>query len=105
MSFIRGLWHSLVRGDEPKAVEGSATLAGWTEIQSEAQTLGTKTIHFREFLDYMGFEPQERSVKLGAKANPEEFKARLPEGVQRTQPGSERLRDLRPPAPTRQKYE
>jgi hypothetical protein len=95
----------LVRGEEPKAVEGSAGLAGWNEIIGEAQTLGTKMMPVKEFLDYMGYEPQERTVGLGTQARSVDFKPRLPEGVQRTRPGSDRLRDLRPASPTRLDYQ
>ena len=56
----------LVLGDEPGTVnEGSATLTGWSEIQGEAQTLGTRMIPVSEFLDYMGYEPQQRTERWG----------------------------------------
>ncbi|MGD9721732.1 MAG: hypothetical protein AB7O59_05405 [Pirellulales bacterium] len=91
----------LVRGSEPPAVEGSNAIAGWSEINAEAQQMGTRMMNVHEFLDYMGYEPTERSVALGAKAKPEEFRPRLPDGIQRVLPGSERLRDIRKLSPTR----
>ena len=94
----------LVLGDQPPAVEGSSALEGWSEIRSEAQTLGTRLVNVREFLDYMGYEPQERTVNLGSKTKPGDFKPRLPDGVQRTLPGSEGPGDLRRRSPRREDY-
>jgi hypothetical protein len=94
----------LVLGKPPKAEKDSPMLQGWSDIHGEANTLGIKTIDVYEFLDYMGYEPQERTVGLGAKSKSSDFKPRLPEGVQRVLPG-DRSRDLRRPTPTRQDYE
>ncbi|HEV3136764.1 MAG TPA: hypothetical protein VGZ26_02650, partial [Pirellulales bacterium] len=91
----------LILGDEPKPGEGEsakALLESWTAINTEAQTHGVKTIPMYEFLDYMGFKPEERTVKLGPGAKGSDFKARLPDGVQRIGPGSKIPRDPRKPA-------
>ncbi len=90
----------LVRGEQPKPVEGSNSLAGWSEINKEAQTLGTKTMDVHELLNYMGHKVQDRTVPLGTNARADDFKPRLPEGLQRVRPGSERIEDSRRPLPT-----
>ena len=71
----------LVRGTAPKAVEGNK-LSAWTEINKEAELLGVKAIRLKDFLDYMGYQEEDRTVNLGRKANPSAFKPRFPNGVQ-----------------------
>ncbi len=82
-------------GDEGK-------LSSYSDIRGEAQTLGVKILNAKDFLDYMGYKPQDRTVNLGKHAKSNDFKPRLPEGVQRSAPGSKMPRDLRrPPPPTK----
>ncbi|MBI3838886.1 MAG: hypothetical protein HY288_13265, partial [Planctomycetia bacterium] len=94
----------LILGDEPKVVAGeggkSTLLESWTAIRTEAQTLGVKVVNVNDFLDYMGYKPEERTVNLGNRAKASDFKARLPGGVQRVIPGSALPRDPRKPAST-----
>lgn len=94
----------LIHGDQPKAEKESPDLQGWSDIHGEADLLGVKAIGVHEFLDYMGYEPQERTVGLGSRSKSSDFKPRLPEGVQRVMPKM-REGDLRRPTPTRQDYE
>ncbi len=95
----------LIHGDPPKTDKDSPQLQAWSDIHGEAGTLGIKPISVHAFLDYMGYEPQERTVGLGARSKSSDFKPRLPEGVQRVLPSNLGPRDLRHPAPTRQDYE
>jgi hypothetical protein len=85
----------LVLGDPPTD-EGK--IKYYSEISSEAQTLGVKRIPVNEFLDYMGYKAEDRTVNLGRNANPDDFKPRLPDGRQRVLPGSATPKDLRKPA-------
>jgi hypothetical protein len=88
----------LVLGDPPK---DEAKLKNYTEIRSEAQTLGVKIIRVKDFVDYLGYKPEDRTVNLGHKANPNDFKPRLPDGVQRTMSSGRTMKDLRKtPAPS-----
>ena len=87
----------VILGEEPKQ---EAKLTGYSEIFDEAKIYGVKTLSVHEFLDYMGYRPEERTVKLGRTARPTDFKPRLPEGVQRVMPGTARSKDLRKPATT-----
>lgn len=75
----------LVLGEQPGAE--SANLDGYSEIQTEAQKLGVRTIGINEFLKYLGYKVQDRTVGLGRNAKGEDFKPRLPNDVQRTLPG------------------
>ncbi|MEX2112947.1 MAG: hypothetical protein WD845_07160 [Pirellulales bacterium] len=95
----------LIHGDQPKAEQDSPQLQGWSDIHGEADTLGVKQISVHAFLDYMGYEPQERTVGLGARSKSADFKPRLPEGVQRVLPSNLGPQDMRRPAPSRQDYE
>ncbi len=90
----------LIHGKPPKAEKDSPALQGWSDIHGEADTLGIKAIDVYAFLDYMGYEPQERTVGLGPRSKSSDFKPRLPEGVQRVLPG-DKSSDLRRPTPTR----
>jgi hypothetical protein len=78
----------LVMGERPGDQGAPGDLAAFSEMMNEAQKLGVKTIHVDEFLDYMGYKGQERTVNLGRFARPEEFTPRLPGGVQRTVRGT-----------------
>ncbi len=82
----------LVEGDKPDAA-GKA-LDAYSAIITEAQKLGVKTIHVHEFLNYMGYRGQERTVNLGQFAKPSDFKPRMPE-AQRVIPGSVLPKDIR----------
>jgi uncharacterized protein (UPF0333 family) len=90
----------VVLGEEPKQ---EAKLSGYGEIFDEAKIYGIRTLSVHEFLDYMGYRPEERTVKLGRTARPTDFKPRLPEGVQRVMPGTARSKDLRKPVTTDRK--
>lgn len=86
----------LVLGDEPTS-EGK--VKNYSDVQAEAQTLGVKTIKLDEFLNYMGYKSEDRTVHLGRSAQARDFKARLPQDTQRIRPTSP-SRDLRkPPVP------
>jgi hypothetical protein len=96
----------LILGTAPEpgaTTNGKSLLESYSAISGEAQTLGVKTININEFLDYMGFKPEERTVELGPKAKSTDFKPRLPDGVQRVAPGSKTPRDLRNPTPDSKK--
>ncbi len=91
----------LVRGEAPKS---EAQLKNYSEILDEAQTLGVRVVRIKDFLDYLGYKPEDRTVNLGKFANPSDFRPRLPEGVQRKLPGNDPgYKDQRKPRPTTQK--
>ncbi len=75
----------LVMGERPgtSGTVENGELTAFSEMMSEAQKLGVKTIPVSEFLDYMGYQGQERTVNLGKAANPADFTPRLPHGTQR----------------------
>ncbi|HEY2893511.1 MAG TPA: hypothetical protein VGJ16_04840, partial [Pirellulales bacterium] len=74
--------------DPPKASADGKTeaIAAYTEMYDEAKNYGVKTMPVGEFLNYMGYKPQERTVRMGRNANAADFKPRLPEGVQKKMP-------------------
>ena len=73
----------LIYGDEPK---GEAAVTAYGEMKSEAQTLGVHLTKVNDFLDYMGYKPEDRTVQLGKKSKSSDFKARMPD-VQRMSHG------------------
>jgi hypothetical protein len=89
----------LVLGDAP-ASEGKVSSYG--DIQTEARALGVRIININEFLNYLGFKSEDRTVALGKTAQGRDFKARLPGGVQRVRPTSP-SQDLRKKPPTSQR--
>jgi len=90
----------LILGDEPKVgenVDKDANIAAYGEAIGKASTLGIRTSRVKDFLDYMGYKTEDRTVNLGRNAKAGDFKPRLPEGVQRVAPGS-KAPEFRKPA-------
>jgi hypothetical protein len=83
----------LVLGDRPD--ERSKDLDAYSTITDEAETLGIKSIDLAEFIKYMGYKDEHKTVTLGRFAKPSDFKPRLPDDVQRVIPGSTTPKDLR----------
>ncbi len=83
---------------EPTIVEGKTK--NYSDAQSEAQLLGVKTIKLDEFLNYLGYKAEDRTVNLGKGAQARDFKPRLPNDTQRIRPTSP-SRDLRKPISTK----
>lgn len=79
----------LVLGAEPQGDK----VAGYSELFDEAKTYGVRTMSPNEFVDYMGYKAEDRTVSLGRKAKSTDFKPRLPE-VQRIIPRSDREREF-----------
>jgi uncharacterized protein (UPF0333 family) len=77
----------LILGTEPK---GEGKINAYSEVFDEARNYGVKSMPVKEFMNYMGYRPEERTVGLGKSARPTDFKPRLPEGVQRVMPGARR---------------
>jgi len=60
----------------------------YTAIRKEAEQLGVRTLRLEDLLKLMGFKHETHVVRFGQGANAADFKARLPEGVQRTYPAN-----------------
>lgn len=69
----------LVRGTDP---DGSNTtlLAEYSKLVGNAKTLGIQEITLPMLLELMGYKPEVRTVGLGKRADPLQFKAKPPEG-------------------------
>ena len=83
----------LVLGDRPD--DTSKDRESYGKILGEAQELGVKTLKVAEFVDYMGYQDENRTVNLGNSAKASDFKPRLPGDVQRVVPGNVLPRDPR----------
>jgi hypothetical protein len=55
----------LVLGDFPEATTAAEVREGWNAMSEKAKTLGVETILLAQFLDQMGYVPQERTSALG----------------------------------------
>ncbi len=74
----------IVVGDPPAATENNtAALEAYSQLLKDAQQAGVKQISVAKFLDYVGFVGRERSVDLGRRADPNDFRARPSDGVVR----------------------
>ena len=71
-------------GKQPDEKSDEKILQEYRKILDEAEANGIRTISLSDFLDYMGYEGRERSIGLGAGANPDQFKAQPTRGVQDT---------------------
>jgi len=89
----------LVRGAQPDG--GNAKLLQeYSKLVGTAQTLGIQEITLPMLLELMGYKPEVRTVGLGKRADPLQFKAVPDEGRQRT---SESGETFKPRAPKRRK--
>lgn len=79
----------LVLGAEPKGEK----VAGYSALFDEAKTYGIRTMSPNEFVDYMGYKADDRTVALDRKARGTDFRPRLPP-VQRIMPKTDREREF-----------
>ena len=84
----------LVLGDAPAvAASKNATvptelIAGYTRMIGEADKLGIQKISLADLLQRMGWKKQTRVVRFGRGANPNDFRAKPPEGGPRVSSGN-----------------
>jgi hypothetical protein len=88
----------LVLGDFPDSPTEVALQKPWEDMHKEARSVGVQTITITEFLNQMGYRPQDRSVQLGTGASARDFPAR-PEGGASDSSGS--ATRFRPRTPNR----
>ena len=65
----------LILGEYPEDPRRSDFRASWAKMSEEADTLGVETITLNEFLSLMGWQADNKVVKLGPGARPDDFKA------------------------------
>ena len=66
----------LVLGDVPDSAIKSAMAQGFHDMSKTAASLGVQTITLPQFVDQMGYKPQDRTVHLGTGASARDFPAR-----------------------------
>ncbi len=66
----------LISGEAPKSAAKVGLQQGTNEMYKTASSLGVETITLPEFLNQMGYRPQDRTVHLGAGAKASDFPAR-----------------------------
>jgi len=70
----------LVLGDVPDSAVKSAMIEKFHEMSKTASSLGVQTITLPQFIDQMGFKPQDRTVHLGTGAKAHDFPPRPDNG-------------------------
>jgi hypothetical protein len=75
----------LILGDKPtdKDVKGDI-LKNWSRMMANAETLGIRVLPLSQFLDYVGYKAQQRTVALGRDADPSSFKPKMPDVPQKS---------------------
>ncbi|HEX2474779.1 MAG TPA: hypothetical protein VHK01_08540 [Lacipirellulaceae bacterium] len=86
----------LVLGEYPNLATQVDLQKPWEDMHRTAQSLGVETITMTDFLNQMGYRPQDRTVQLGAGASARDFPAQPENGSTRS--GATRFR---PRTPTR----
>jgi hypothetical protein len=66
----------LVLGDNTDTPVGAKLQEGWNSMSQEASSLGVESVTLPEFLNQMGYKPQDRTVSLGEGASARDFPAR-----------------------------
>ena len=63
----------LILGDVPDSALKSALTEGYHKMSKEAASVGVQTITLPQFLDQMGYKPQDRTIHLGTGAKARDF--------------------------------
>jgi hypothetical protein len=89
----------LVLGELGESLAAAKMQDGWNQMHSEARSLGVETITMSQFLNQMGYRPQDRAVALGDAASARDFPAQADDFSRR--PGAaQRFRPRTPPRAT-----
>jgi hypothetical protein len=78
----------LVLGERPSDTSNPKVLDEYRKILEEAEANGVRSVSLSDFLVIMGYEGRERSVGLGGRADPDQFKGKKKQPFQRRRPGS-----------------
>lgn len=93
----------LVLGEPPTDTSSTAVLAQFTNIQDEADKMGTDKISVQDLLTLMGYKPEERTVEMSGRGGGGEFRQRTPgkkaPAAVRTTPAGEAPAAEETPAP------
>lgn len=77
----------LVLGELPESVAQAKLQDGWNAMYRQAQSLGVETITLSQFLNQMGYKPQDRSVTEGSATAPSSDAAGRPIAPSTQRPG------------------
>jgi hypothetical protein len=90
----------LVSGDEPDSLAKAGSAENVDDMYKTARSLGVETITLPEFLNQMGYKPQDRTVRLGAGATARDFPATPENDVSGRRSSQFRARPSAETAPT-----
>jgi hypothetical protein len=66
----------LVLGELPESATQAKAMESWNTMNQQANSLGVETITLSQFLNQMGYKPQDRAVRLGSGASAHDFPPR-----------------------------
>jgi hypothetical protein len=66
----------LVLGELPESAVQAKAQESWHTMNQQANSLGVETITLSQFLNQMGYKPQDRAVRLGSGASARDFPPR-----------------------------
>lgn len=78
----------LIRGERPSETSGPAALQGYSQMDRDAKNMSVETINLDEFLTYIGWKGEFRTVQLGRGSRSEDFGAKQADGVIRKSTGA-----------------
>jgi hypothetical protein len=78
----------LVLGDAPDTKGAAAMLPAFSRMIGDAERLGVQKVSLPDLLQRMGWKNQTPVVRYGLDANPNDFRAKPPEGVPRVSTGN-----------------
>jgi hypothetical protein len=78
----------LIRGDRPSDTSGPGAIQGYSEMDRDARNMSIESITLDEFLTYIGWKGEARTVQLGRGSRGEDFRARPEGGRVRTSTGT-----------------
>jgi hypothetical protein len=83
------------------AVAVKKALDAFSEMNRQADYLGVEKISVQEFLDRMGWRAEDRTVRIGRGADPNDFPAAPPDGFRADDPSAAaaKFRRRYPPRP------
>lgn len=87
----------LVTGDPPNERGAAAMLDAHTKLITEAKRFGIPTLPLPELLQRMGWVNQTPVIRYGTGSNPNDFKAKAPEGVRTSTGNSIDFKPRNPP--------
>lgn len=80
--------NAVILGAAPTEASRTDSLKAYQEIMKAAGRYAIKSIPLADFLDQVGYRPDDKVINYGAGADPNQFRPRAPEGAQKKSTGN-----------------